>query len=167
MKHLFAFQVFFIYSLTLFFIHCCRSQTIVSGKITEAETGSPIPFANIYFVGTSEGGMSDFDGNFSVSTDRKVDSIAVRYIGYETKSKQVIDGVSQVINFQLMENALQLESVLVIAGENPAWPILEEVVDNKKNNDLRSLDAYEYESYTKIEIDVDNISDKFHVVATS
>ena len=161
MKHLFVFQVFSIYSFTLFFIHCCHSQTIVSGKITEAETGSPIPFANIYFVGTSEGGMSDFDGNFSVRTDRKVDSIAVRYIGYEIKSKQVIDGVSQVINFQLMENALQLESVLVIAGENPAWPILEEVVDNKKKNDLRSLDAYEYESYTKIEIDVDNISDKF------
>ncbi|MDZ7647984.1 MAG: hypothetical protein U5K54_12850 [Cytophagales bacterium] len=35
------------------------------------------------------------------------------------------------------------------------------VVRNKNNNDKRKLIAYEYDTYTKIEIDVDNISDKF------
>ena len=32
---------------------------------------------------------------------------------------------------------------------------------NKNNNDKRKLTAFEYDTYTKIEIDVDHLSDKF------
>jgi hypothetical protein len=35
------------------------------------------------------------------------------------------------------------------------------VVRNKATNDKRKLSAYEYDTYTKIEIDVDNMSDRF------
>jgi hypothetical protein len=49
----------------------------------------------------------------------------------------------------------------VFAGENPAFEVLRNVVRNKSNNDKRKLTAYEYDTYTKIEVDVDNISDKF------
>ena len=54
-----------------------------------------------------------------------------------------------------------MQEVIVYAGENPAFEILRNVVRNKNNNDKRKLTAYEYDTYTKIEVDVDNISDKF------
>ncbi|MEM9327202.1 MAG: DUF5686 family protein, partial [Bacteroidota bacterium] len=141
----------------------CLSQslTVVSGKVIESETGTPIPFANVVFVGTTDGGITDFDGNFSIESYQSVDSVEIRYIGYVTKVKPITQGSTQVVNFQLDENLTPLAEVVVYAGENPAWPIMRQVVENKKGNDKRALEAYEYESYTKIEVDIDNISEKF------
>ncbi len=81
------------------------------------------------------------------------------YIGYKPKVKYVKKGVRQTVNFQLEEETTSLEAVVVHAGENPAWPILRGVIHNKYKNDKRKLAAYEYDTYTKIEVDVDNISD--------
>src|SRR5690606_15684781 len=39
--------------------------------------------------------------------------------------------------------------------------ILRKVVRRKNENDKRKLSAYEYDTYTKIEVDVDNMSEKF------
>lgn len=135
------------------------SQTKVSGKVTESATGTPIPFATVIFVGTQEGAITDFDGNFTATTTLKVDSIEVRYIGYIRRSKSLNYNESQIINFQLDEDLITLGDVVIYAGENPAFPIMRKVIKNKNKNDHRSLAAYEYESYTKIEIDVDKIPD--------
>lgn len=136
-------------------------ETRVSGKVTDAGSGDPVPFANVIFKGTTIGITTDFDGNFSLSTFSPSDSIVASYIGYRAKSKPVVRGTSQVINFQLIEDVISLQEVVVMSGENPAWEILRNVVKHKRDNDKRKLSAYEYDSYTKIEIDVDNLSEKF------
>ncbi|MEQ8810227.1 MAG: DUF5686 family protein, partial [Imperialibacter sp.] len=59
------------------------------------------------------------------------------------------------------EDVVNLQELVFEAGENPAFQILRNIVDHKKANDKRKLLAYEYEAYTKIEMDIDNISDKF------
>ena len=137
------------------------AQTVVKGKVTDANSGDPIPFVNIIFKETTSGTTTDFDGNFSVKTTFPVDSIVVSYMGYTTRTKKVQPGVTQVINFQLEEEVTALQEIVFSAGENPAFEILRNVVKNKANNDKRKLSAYEYDTYTKIEVDVDNMTDKF------
>ncbi len=134
--------------------------TTVSGKVTEVTTGTPVPFANVIFSGTTEGATTDFDGNFSISITAPVDSIEVRYIGYIKRVKPLVRGTDQIINFQLEEDLVTLGEVVVYSGENPAFEILRNVNKNKEKNDPRSLEAYEYESYTKIELDIDQIGEK-------
>lgn len=136
------------------------AQTTVSGKITEAATGSPIPFATVVFVGTTEGTISDFEGNFTASTYSNVDSIAVSYVGFESKVKPLQAGQSQTIHFQLLENVQRLDEIIITPGENPAFEVLRNVLAQKKKNDKRQLSAYEYESYTRTEFDINQISDK-------
>lgn len=136
-------------------------ETIVQGKVTDAESGDPIPFANVVFKGTSIGVTTDFDGNFLLKTSHPTDSIVVSYIGYHPRTKQIKKGVKQVINVQLAEEITNLQEVVIKAGENPAFEILRNVVKNKSLNDKRKLTAYEYDTYTKIEVDVDNLSEKF------
>jgi len=136
-------------------------KTVVIGKVTDANSGDPVPFANVIFVGTQLGGTTDFDGNFKIETSEKVDSIKASYVGYITKKKPIVAGTIQTVNFQLEEDVISLDEVIFIAGENPAFEILRNIVDNKNKNDKKSLEAYEYETYTKIEIDVDNISENF------
>ena len=135
-------------------------ETIVYGKVTDAGTGDGIPFVNVVFKGTSIGITTDFDGKYRIKTTTPTDSLQASYIGYKSRSKKVKKGITQQINFQLAEEATRLQEVVVKSGENPAFPILRGVVKNKERNDKRKLTAYEYDSYSKMEIDVDNISDK-------
>jgi hypothetical protein len=132
----------------------------ITGKITEASSGVAIPFANITLKDNAAGTTSDFDGNYRLSYEGKADSIIVTYIGFIRKSKP-LSGQGNTINFQLDEDLVSLEGITFFAGENPAFEILRKVVDNKERNDKRNIPAYEFENYTKIEISVDNISDKF------
>ena len=158
------------YSVRYFFAHaaaflltiaaCCAQELVVTGKVTDAKTGDPIPFVNVTFKGTSTGATTDFDGNYTIRTLKRVDSVLATYIGYKPKAKRVRPG-KQTVNFQLEEEVTSLEEVVVHAGENPAFEILRNVVRNKEKNDKRSLTAYEYEAYTKTEVDIDNISGKF------
>jgi len=138
------------------------SQTItVKGKVTDAASGDPIPFANLIFKGTTVGTTTDFDGNYSLKVSVRVDSLIASYLGYKTRAKKIDKTSSQVVNFQLEEQVNTLQEIVFEAGENPAYEILRGVVRNKERNDKRRLSAYEYDTYTKIEIDVDNISEKF------
>ena len=60
------------------------SQVIsVSGKVKDAETGDPVPFANVIFKGTQIGTTTSFDGDFSLTSKQKYDSLLVSYVGYE------------------------------------------------------------------------------------
>jgi len=147
--------------LCFFSFHVSGQETIVTGKITDASTGDPIPYVNVYFKGTSQGTTTDFDGHFHLRTSAKVDSLTASFVGFITITKHVNSGSSQTINFQLAESASNLHEVVVIAGENPAFPILRNVIKNKDKNDKRSLDVYEYDAYTKTELDIDHITDKF------
>ncbi|MFZ6002246.1 MAG: DUF5686 family protein, partial [Bacteroidota bacterium] len=135
-------------------------ETIVQGKVTDAASGDPIPFVNVVFKGTTVGGTTDFDGKFLIKTSKPVDSVVATYIGYRPRTKAIKPGVSQTITFQLEEDVINLQEVVIKAGENPAFEVLRNVVRNKNKNDKRKFTAYEYDTYTKIEIDVDNISDK-------
>lgn len=136
-------------------------ETSISGKITDATSGDPIPFANVIFKGTSIGVTTDFEGNFLLKTKIPSDSIAASYVGYKSKTKIIKKDAKQVINFQLEEEVTRLKEAVVSAGENPAFEILRRVGDSKNEHDKRRLSAYECEVYTKIEIAIDNMSDKF------
>lgn len=138
-----------------------QTETVVWGKVTEAASGSPIPFANVVFKGTAIGATTDFDGYYRISTSLVADSVMVSYIGFVSKTKAIESGKNQNINFQLDEDLVSLPELVFEAGENPAFRVMRKVVEHKKANDKRNLTAYEYEAYTKIEMDIDNISDSF------
>ncbi len=155
--------------LKFFYLLLCLSLTSLSafgqsrllkGKVTDAENGDPIPFANLQVKGSRIGTVCDFDGNYSLKISGPADSLSAIYIGYRMRTKKIPAG-SGVLNFQLEEAGIQLGEVVINPGENPAWPILRNVIEHKPYNDKRSLISYEYEAYTKLEVDIDKLSDKF------
>ncbi|GGN01687.1 hypothetical protein GCM10010967_40150 [Dyadobacter beijingensis] len=138
------------------------SQTTIKGRVTDASTGDPIPFANVGIRGQPGGTTTNFDGIYTISFAQPADSIAVTYVGYATRSKAILPNlVEQVIDFQLAPGTTQLREVRISAGENPAYAILRKIVARKKANNADELPAYEYEAYNKIQIDIDNLSKGF------
>ena len=61
-------KIFLKIAALLFFIGS-YSQTTVKGKVTD-EAGLPIPGANVIIEGTSTGTATDFDGMYTLETER-------------------------------------------------------------------------------------------------
>ncbi|MBC7451010.1 MAG: carboxypeptidase-like regulatory domain-containing protein [Cytophagales bacterium] len=81
-------------------------------------------------------------------------------MGYSTKSLPVPKGQSSLmLNVFLLPDQV-MEEIVLINKENPAYRILREVVKHKNINDKRKLSAYEYESFNRTEVYINNISDE-------
>ncbi|MES2287033.1 MAG: DUF5686 family protein [Bacteroidota bacterium] len=139
---------------------CFAQTTKVSGKIVDAITREPLPFVNVLLKGTKAAGASDIEGNYIVSTSEKCDSIIISFVGYNRVIRAIKYGAIQEINIGLTQG-VDLVTVEVRPGENPAHRILRKIIANKDKNDSEELSAYQYEAYNKIEFDLNNIPDEF------
>ena len=87
--------------LGLFCVNLLLAQTSISGTVTDAETNEPIPGVNILIQGTSEGTNTDFDGNFTLSSDQAAPfTVVISSIGFSSQSIEVTSS-DQVINVSL------------------------------------------------------------------
>ena len=150
--------LYFIIFLLLSFSLKAQQETTITGRVTEQGSNAGIPFVNIYFKGTFIGTVTDFDGNYFIKTGTPKDSIFVSLIGYKSKAKLVKKGKTQVIDFQLSTEALNLTTVEVKPGVNPALRIIRNAQKNKLKYNRDNLSSIQYISYTKQEVDVDNIT---------
>jgi len=132
----------------------------IKGQVTDGANGMPIPFAGVYFKGTTIGTTTDIDGKYSLKTRRAGDSLSVKVVGYVERAVFIRKAENQSVEFKLEPNIAQLGEVVIRAGENPAFRILRGVWRKRDLNDRRQLTAFEYESYTKLEVDMDKVSDR-------
>ncbi len=137
-----------------------QRETIITGKVTEISTSRGIPFVNIFFKGTLTGTTTDFEGNYTIKTLKPNDSIYISQLGFQSKSKIVKKGQTQIINFQLSPEALNLRTIEVRPGINPAIRIIKKAIENKAKYNRENLESVQFVSYTKQEAEVDNITDK-------
>ncbi|SFR60700.1 TonB-dependent receptor [Maribacter stanieri] len=93
------------------------AQTDISGTITDS-SGAPIPGANILIAGSTSGTTSDFDGNFTFSTDLTgAQVLRISYIGFTSVDKPLtLDGTSQTVNIVLQEGGQLLDEVVLTAS---------------------------------------------------
>ncbi len=139
----------------------CGQVTKIMGLVLDADTKEPIPFAHVYFEGKKIGVSTDFNGEFSIETREKVDSIFISCIGYVTEEQKVTPFIFQSLTFELLPDEITLQEVVIRPGENPAEVILRKIIENKELNNKREFDAYEYEKYTKIQFDANNFRERF------
>ena len=133
-------------------------ETIIKGRVTDASTGVAIPFATIVFKGNLNGVNTDFDGFYTIKTADAFDSVRASYLGYKPKSKKIKNGVTQLMDFQLIGDLVSLKEISIVAGENPAHPIIRKAIANKDKLNKQNAKSYELESYVKVLVDIDNIS---------
>ncbi|WP_080239215.1 DUF5686 and carboxypeptidase-like regulatory domain-containing protein [Spirosoma rigui] len=138
-----------------------QTQFTVTGLVTDAKTGEPVPFASVALVGRRVGTLSDENGRFSLTTKSLTDSLAVSSLGYATLRRYIDkERTSQAVDFKLESAGNALQEVVVRAGENPAFRVLRQVRKNRLLNDRNRLSAYECDSYVKTEIALSHVSDK-------
>ena len=144
--------------LQFFTQQICEGQTYtITGRVMDVNANEPIPFTNLFLKGSTVGGTSDLEGYYIIQTFTKADSLVVSAIGYARAAKPLKDWAEQTINFGLERANINIKEIVINPGENPAHPILRNIIKNKLKNDKRRLENYKYEVYTKMEIDMDNL----------
>lgn len=133
----------------------------VTGLVTDAYTGEPVPFASVALVGRRTGTLTDEMGRYAFTTKNLADSVAVSSLGYATLRRGIDkERLSQAVDFKLNPVGNALQEVIVRAGEDPAFQVLRQVRKNRLLNDRSRLLAYECDSYVKTEIALSHVSDK-------
>ncbi|WP_272149591.1 SusC/RagA family TonB-linked outer membrane protein [Tenacibaculum aiptasiae] len=93
-------------SITMF------AQQTVTGKVTEKDTGEPLPGVSIIIKGTIKGIETDFNGNYSIQNIKPTDVLVYSFIGLKTK--EVIVGNQTTINVSLENDNQNLDEVVVV-----------------------------------------------------
>ena len=101
-----------------------QSKGTVKGILTDAESNNePMPFANVFIKGTTIGGTTDFDGNYSLKVDAGNYILVFSFVGYQTVEKKIVivAGETLTINEKLSAKAgLTLDEVQITATVNKA-----------------------------------------------
>ena len=117
----------------------------VAGRVTDADTGEPLPGATVQLDGTFVGTVTNADGRFALDLGGRAGALVVRYIGYETARVEAVGGSLDVA---LAPSALELGEV-VVSGEDPAIQLMRRVIEQKKawREAVRSWRADAYVRY--------------------
>ncbi|WP_149275820.1 trypsin-like serine protease [Pareuzebyella sediminis] len=107
------------------------SQSIVQGRIINGEN-NPIPGANVRIAGTQDIGTSDFDGNFSITTNEEPPfTIIVTYIGFQ-EYEQIVENLNEFIIVDLGVSPFIYDPVAVGRNEFPMSAAIKRKFHNRR-----------------------------------
>ena len=87
-------------------------QKVVTGIVTESQSGESMPGVNVIIKGSTSGTMTDASGKYSLSVSDRNAVLVFSFIGYV--SQEVPIAGKSVINMALVSELQQLEEVVVV-----------------------------------------------------
>ena len=110
----------------------------VTGTIVD-EFGEPIIGANVLVKGTTNGAVTDIDGNYSITGVSDSDELVVSYIGYASQTLPV--GSQSTFNITMKEDGENLEEVVVVGYGVQKKKDLTGSVSSIKSADIQNVAA--------------------------
>lgn len=114
------------------------------GKIIDANTGEELPGATVMVDGTTNGTITDFDGNYSLELEPGVYRIRYSYISYQTQlfDSLIINANNVTLNnISLQEATVQLEAVKVVARASRKTEAALQVLQKKSATVIDGISA--------------------------
>lgn len=113
MKH-YYYQIITV--VMLIFAQNVMGQSVtISGYVSEKGIDMPLIGANVSVEGTSQGAVTDFDGNYSfTANDVAGKNLVFSSLGFKTVTV-VLTGEDQTVNIEMEEDATSLDEVVVTA----------------------------------------------------
>lgn len=143
LRVLWLFISVFLFSSQLF------AQRQLRGTVTDAESGEPLQFANVWVQGSHKGTTSDREGRFTLALEPGEHRIVASYIGYRSQTKSVSVPADADLRFTLRPSTFEMPSVEVTPGDNPALRIIRKAIEMKEERRER-LRNYSLTSHSKL-----------------
>lgn len=137
-------------------------QTKVKGMVWDAVNNEPMPFVKVQFQNSKIGTLTDTLGQFYIETYYATDTLVFSAVGYNTYTFKINKDQEQELTVRMSNRLNEMEEVKVLPpDEFPSTTLHKRVIANKPINNKEKLNSYEYELYNKIQLDLNNIGDKF------
>ena len=134
----------------------------IYGVVTDAETGEPLPYLNVYYDGKGVGTVTNFDGEYRISAREGWTKLHFSMVGYTT---QIVNVSHRTRKLNVKMKPVMLTEVVVknkkkkySRKNNPAVELMKKVINAKKVNDLSVNDYYHYDKYQKITFSLNDVS---------
>jgi len=162
-----ATKLAFVLLFTLFGQNLC-AQNLIFGRVIDNETNEGVSFCQIKLKQKRVATNADFEGNFTIKRDSFADTLLISFFGYDSlfiylNPLTEDDSIApKALKIYLSPRAREIKAVVIKGNsENPAFRIMRNLIANKDKNNGYNLDAFQHKSYSKIEIDIDKMSEKF------
>lgn len=106
MKFKLLFHILLLVPLSIF-----AQEIEVSGTVTAEDDGMPLPGVSVFIEGTTQGSVTDFDGNYTLQDVNPQANLVFSYLGFSTKTIAVDNQAT--INVALETDDQQLEEVVL------------------------------------------------------
>lgn len=128
-------------------------QEKIEGVVLDSETKAPLPFVNIliYYKSSSTGTTTNVEGKFSTSLSRRPDSLVFSFVGYKSKT---VTATKKSVIFLESED-FTFDEVVILPGVNPAMRIVENAVNERKENNTQKNTSHTFEKYNVFNVDAD------------
>ena len=120
------------------FCFVAYAQKTVTGTVVDA-TGEPMIGVSILVDGTTNGGVTDFDGNFTIQNVPENGVLKISYVGFKDQ-KIPVAGKSS-INVTLQEDAMGLDEIVVVGYGTMKKKDLTGSVASVKQGDIAQVAA--------------------------
>src|SRR6478735_7320664 len=97
----------FVFALSI----AWAQERVVTGRVTSKDDGSALPGVNVVLKGTSNGTVTDTDGNFRLSVPGSGGTLTFSFIGLQTQDVEI--GAKSTIDIGMETDVKQLSEVVV------------------------------------------------------
>ncbi len=104
-------RIILLFSLMLSFSVLFAQQKSVTGRVTD-ENNEPVPGANVVIKGTTNGTVTDVDGNYKIQVPANSKILTVTFIGFDTQDVNITG--KSVVNIKLKLSSIGLEEVVAV-----------------------------------------------------
>ncbi|MFV0520953.1 MAG: SusC/RagA family TonB-linked outer membrane protein [Mangrovibacterium sp.] len=128
--------------LTIF--TCCLSMASaqtrkITGTVTDADTGEPIPGVTVLVQGTTNGALTDIDGKYTIGVNAGVKNLTFSFIGMNTHTEAI---TGDVLNTSMHSDAVSVDEVVVTAlGESREKKSLGYASQGVKEEDIMAANS--------------------------
>lgn len=130
----------------------------VSGTVTDAATGEPLPQVHVYYRHDKRlGTTTDAEGHYTITSHMVPSDLIFSYLGYHLYEAKVKYGSRQTLNVKLEPQDRELGELTVrprkrkySRRDNPAVELMKKVIAAKGENDLKRNDYCRYFKYSKL-----------------
>lgn len=126
----------------------------ISGRIKDASSKEPLAFVNVIYNGGKHGVVSNIDGYYILRSITKPLDITFSLIGYETQTISLDTLTVNHRDIELRSKSISLDEIVVTPGINPAFRIIDKVIENRNMNNPEKMSSFSYSSYNKMHFTV-------------
>jgi TonB-linked SusC/RagA family outer membrane protein len=108
----------------------------ITGTVTAATDGFPLPGVNVIVKGTTRGVQTDFDGNYSIKASVG-ETLVFSFVGMAKAEIKV--GSSNTINLSMQEDAAALDEVVVVAYGTEKASNVTSAIETVKAEDIEQV----------------------------